>query len=161
MSTPLAHSGGHLLAAHLQCVAGMAADFSEAFEPAAATRAGPIWPACGMTWASTGRGFSATSRSPTTRMPTLRARWAGAKRRTLQPARCGPCKQFGETHGPNGALAARVLAYLIAGHHAGLDDWDGGLKERLADADCQTELHEALAENPPENILSRAILCPT
>lgn len=38
MSEPLAHSGGHLLAAHLQSVAGIAADFSEAFEAASATQ---------------------------------------------------------------------------------------------------------------------------
>ena len=38
MSEPLAHSGGHLLAAHLQSVAAMAAEFSEAFELAAVTK---------------------------------------------------------------------------------------------------------------------------
>ena len=38
MSDALAHSGGHLLVAHLKSVAGMAADFSAAFEPATATR---------------------------------------------------------------------------------------------------------------------------
>ena len=37
MTEPLAHSGRHLLVAHLQSVAGMAAAFSAAFEPAAAT----------------------------------------------------------------------------------------------------------------------------
>lgn len=36
MADELAHSGGHLLAAHLQSVASMAAEFSAAFEPAAA-----------------------------------------------------------------------------------------------------------------------------
>jgi CRISPR-associated endonuclease/helicase Cas3 len=58
-----------------------------------------------------------------------------------------------KTHGANGRLAARVLAYLIAGHHAGLDDWDSGLKKRLAQADCQTELQEALAAQPLASIL--------
>lgn len=38
MSEALAHSGGHLLAAHLQSVAAMAADFSKAFEPTTATQ---------------------------------------------------------------------------------------------------------------------------
>ena len=38
MTDALAHSGGHLLAAHLQAVAKMAADFSAPFEPTAATR---------------------------------------------------------------------------------------------------------------------------
>ena len=47
-----------------------------------------------------------------------------------------------------------VLAYLIAGHHAGLDDWDGGLKERLQSEDSLVELKEALDTNPPANVLS-------
>jgi CRISPR-associated endonuclease/helicase Cas3 len=35
---PLAHSGGHLLSAHLQSVSCMAAAFSAAFEPAVVTQ---------------------------------------------------------------------------------------------------------------------------
>ena len=38
MTDALAHSGGHLLATHLQSVATKAADFSVAFEPAAMTQ---------------------------------------------------------------------------------------------------------------------------
>ncbi|WP_028875187.1 CRISPR-associated endonuclease Cas3'' [Tepidiphilus margaritifer] len=53
------------------------------------------------------------------------------------------CDRFG--------LPGRVLAYLIAGHHAGLDDWYGGLCERLADPASRAELMETLAEPiPPE-----------
>jgi CRISPR-associated endonuclease/helicase Cas3 len=50
-------------------------------------------------------------------------------------------------------LAGRVLAYLIAGHHAGLADWFGGLQVRLGNADSRDELNEALAENPPAELL--------
>jgi CRISPR-associated endonuclease/helicase Cas3 len=49
--------------------------------------------------------------------------------------------------------AGRVLAYLIAGHHAGLDDWHGGLDARLALPASRAELDEALAANPPATIL--------
>jgi CRISPR-associated endonuclease/helicase Cas3 len=49
--------------------------------------------------------------------------------------------------------AGRVLAYLIAGHHAGLADWFGGLQVRLGNADSRDELNEALAENPPAELL--------
>jgi CRISPR-associated endonuclease/helicase Cas3 len=71
-----------------------------------------------------------------------------------------------KTHSAAGALWAmqqlnkpnqpygNILAYLIAGHHAGLDDWDGGLKERLQNDDSQQELKEALAANPPSNVLA-------
>ena len=41
--------------------------------------------------------------------------------------------------------AGRVLAYLIAGHHAGLDDWHGGLATRLSLPASRAELDEALA----------------
>lgn len=50
-----------------------------------------------------------------------------------------------------GLVAARVLQYLIAGHHAGLDNWaDGGdhghgLARRLAEVRTQTEFAEAKA----------------
>ncbi|MFK5915410.1 MAG: CRISPR-associated helicase Cas3' [Woeseiaceae bacterium] len=47
-----------------------------------------------------------------------------------------------------------ILSYLIAGHHAGLPDWNGGkgsLQYRLKDG--LTEYQEALAENIPIDIL--------
>ncbi|MGB3742553.1 MAG: CRISPR-associated helicase Cas3' [Castellaniella sp.] len=50
-------------------------------------------------------------------------------------------------------VVGRVLAYLIAGHHAGLDDWFGGLNERFDDPRSQAELDESLAENPPAELL--------
>ena len=64
-------------------------------------------------------------------------------------------------HSTAGALLAcdrfqnvgRILAYLIAGHHAGLDDWHGGLNQRLELPASRDELNEALAENPPASIL--------
>ncbi len=49
--------------------------------------------------------------------------------------------------------AGRVLAYLIAGHHAGLHDWFGGLECRLESQDSVDELKESLSEHPPQDIL--------
>jgi CRISPR-associated endonuclease/helicase Cas3 len=62
-------------------------------------------------------------------------------------------QSMADAHGATGKLAARVLAYAIGGHHAGLDDWNGGLDERLGQSDCQTELKEALVALPPDAIL--------
>lgn len=62
------------------------------------------------------------------------------------------CDRFG--------IPGRVLAYLIAGHHAGLYDWFGGLNERLDSADSRDELNEALAEHPPANILDHVAFRP-
>ncbi len=50
-------------------------------------------------------------------------------------------------------VAGHVLAYLIAGHHAGLDDWFGGLHERFDDPKSREELAESLAEKPPDELL--------
>jgi CRISPR-associated endonuclease/helicase Cas3 len=55
------------------------------------------------------------------------------------------CEQYG--------VAGRLLAYLIAGHHAGLYDWHGGLKERLAGEDARHELADVKAARPPTELL--------
>jgi len=55
------------------------------------------------------------------------------------------CERFGP--------AGRVLAYVIAGHHAGLADWFGGLEVRLGKDDSRAELNEALAQKPPHDLL--------
>ena len=55
------------------------------------------------------------------------------------------CERFG--------TAGRVLAYLIASHHAGLYDWnsdESSLEARLASEGSRTELTEALAAAPPD-----------
>ena len=59
---------------------------------------------------------------------------------------------------PKSLPLGHVLAYLIAGHHAGLDDWHGGLRERLNLAESQEELRSALAAVPPAH---HSILHPT
>ncbi len=38
---------------------------------------------------------------------------------------------FEQTYGRTGAMVARPIAYVIAGHHAGLADWTAGLDSRL------------------------------
>ena len=55
-----------------------------------------------------------------------------------------------------GKLLARVLAYLIAGHHAGLADWENAenrcLSFRLAGIDAQREYQEAIDELPANSL---------
>jgi len=53
---------------------------------------------------------------------------------------------------PNGF--GHIIAYLIAGHHAGLPDWEGGrggLAHRLSES--ENEYKEAMSEQIPKNIL--------
>lgn len=75
-----------------------------------------------------------------------------------------------KTHSAAGALWAmrqlnqpnrpygHILAYLIAGHHAGLADWFGSLEHRLRDSASQVELNEALAAQPPADVLAHGDL---
>lgn len=64
----------------------------------------------------------------------------------------------GAIHAVNelGDGAGRLLAYLIAGHHAGLPDWNGdnaSLFQRLEDSRKKLFLNEVLDQQPPEAIL--------
>jgi CRISPR-associated endonuclease/helicase Cas3 len=57
-------------------------------------------------------------------------------------------KAFRNRFGADGERAARVLAYVIAGHHAGLADWVAGLDDRLLGTrapDSTREYEQALA----------------
>ena len=161
MSEPLAHSGRHLLADHLRSVASIAANFSEAFEPAAATQR---WAYLAGLWHDLGKyrpGFQRYLSQSDDSNAHIEGKVGGREKTHSAAGALWAMRKIGEAHGPNGALSARVLAYLIASHHAGLYDWDGGLKERLDEADCQTELAEALAAHPPESILNHGDFVPS
>ncbi len=57
--------------------------------------------------------------------------------------------------GRPGSMLSRVLQYVIAGHHAGLDDWEGRLSNRLASPEAQCELADSL-----DNPRAQALLAP-
>lgn len=160
MADELAHSGGHLLAAHLQSVAKMAADFSATFEPATATRR---WAYLAGLWHDLGKyrpGFQRYVTQGDNPNAHIEGKVGGREKTHSAAGALWAMQQLGESHGTKGALAARVLAYLIAGHHAGLDDWNSGLNERLAGPDAKTELQEARDAHPPESILSHGDFVP-
>lgn len=53
-----------------------------------------------------------------------------------------------------GTSAGKMLAYLIAGHHAGLSDWYGGLDSRIAPSPENEKLYQAALEGTiPDHIL--------
>jgi len=63
----------------------------------------------------------------------------------------------------SGPVVARVLSYLIAGHHAGLADWLGenaSLHTRFAQSDAAQELKTTLAAEIPPAILKPAAPLP-
>lgn len=160
MSEPLAHSGGHLLADHLQAVADIAADFSQAFDAVTVTQR---WAYLAGLWHDLGKyrdGFQRYLRQSDNPDAHIEGKVGGREKTHSAAGALWAIETLEKTHGANGKLAARVLAYLIAGHHAGLADWDGGLSERLAQADCQTELQEAKDAKPPANILDSGDFVP-
>ena len=59
-----------------------------------------------------------------------------------------------------GEVIARILAYVIAGHHAGLDNWEGGLKARLASSDSGKEFDDAMGAVPAPGILRPQLPAP-
>jgi len=154
LSDALAHSGGHLLANHLKAVAELAAEFSKAFDPAEAPRR---WAYLAGLWHDLGKyrpGFQRYVQLADNPDAHIEGK-VGGREKTHSAA--GALWAMQQLNKPNQPLG-NILAYLIAGHHAGLDDWDGGLKERLQNEDSQQELKEALAANPPANILAHGDL---
>ena len=154
MSQPLAHSGGHLLAEHLLCVAGMAAEFSKPFDPANATNR---WAYLAGLWHDLGKyrpGFQRyLVQSDNPADAHIEGKVGGREKTHSAAGALWAIHELEVKHGASGKLAARVLAYVIAGHHAGLDDWDNGLASRLDGADSKKEFAESRCAMPPDNIL--------
>ena len=140
----------HDLEEHLQEVSKLARGFAQHF--------GPDWAALAGLWHDLGKyrpGFQRYLALSNDSDGHIEGRVAG-KDKTHSAA--GALWAIQQLNQPKGLPLGHVLAYLIAGHHAGLDDWHGGLRERLALAESGEELRSALAEVPPEHL---GILHPT
>ena len=160
-SEPLAHSGGHLLADHLHSVAKLARGFAQALGREGASA---DWSYLAGLWHDLGKyrpGFQRYLALSNDENAHIEGRVSGREKTHSVAGALWALQSFKESHGKGGELAARTLAYLIASHHAGLYDWDGGLKVRLADSDSQTELAEALQAVPPEDVLDSAGFIPS
>ncbi len=158
---PLAHSGGHLLADHLQSVATLAREFAQALGSSGASA---DWTYLAGLWHDLGKyrpGFQRYLALSNDENAHIEGRVSGREKAHSIAGALWAILSFKKFHGQNGELSARVLAYLIASHHAGLYDWHGGLAERLAETDSQTELDEALNAMPPEYILDARGFAPS
>ena len=148
----MAHSDGHELSAHLFSVAEIGQNFfSENFENASK------WVYLAGLWHDLGKyrvGFQKYLALSADENAHIEGRVSGTEKTHSIAGALWANRVFKEKYGTTGNLASRILAYLIASHHAGLYDWYGGLNERLAEKDSATELAEALAAQPPEKILS-------
>ncbi|MDH4450301.1 MAG: CRISPR-associated helicase Cas3' [Rhodoferax sp.] len=153
MSEALAHSGGHLLVSHLEKVAEMAAEFSKAFDAAAPAAR---WAYLAGLWHDLGKyrpGFQRYMAQADNPDAHIEGKVGGREKTHSAAGALWAMQQLPKPYG-------NILAYLIAGHHAGLDDWDGGLKERLMSEDALLELKEALEAKPPAAVLSHGGFVP-
>lgn len=154
MTKAWAHSGGHLLIEHLEAVAGLAAVFAAALDH---TGHSGTWARTAGLWHDLGKyrpGFQKYVRLADTPDAHIEGKVTGREKTHSAAGALWAMQQLNQPGRPLGNL----LAYLIAGHHAGLGNWDGELKERLASNDAQCELAEALAAQPPAEILGHAKL---
>ena len=110
MSEPWAHSGGHLLAEHLQGVAGAAAEFAQALGPASAP-----WAELAGRWHDLGKyrpGFQRYVRQAEDAH--IEHRVAGREKTHSAAGALWAMQQLNQSKLPYG----HVLAYLIAGQHS-------------------------------------------
>lgn len=131
----------HDLAEHLQQVSRLAADFARSY--------GADWARLAGLWHDLGKyrpRFQNYIRKVTGFEEDAHIQGEAGKAPHSTAGALLACDKLG--------LAGHVLAYLIAGHHAGLSDWHGGLRERLKNPNSRAELDEALAATPPAQVLS-------
>ena len=138
-----ANQPAHGLVDHLQQVAALAAQFAQDWGAAFAGLAGQ--------WHDLGKyrpGFQRYIRQVADahiegRLP------QGSEKSHSAAGALHALRVFEQAHGPDAARLARVLAYVIAGHHAGLADWTGSLDARLLGTGAalsEKEYAEALAD---------------
>ena len=139
----------HLLDDHLQKVAELAACFADGY--------GNEWARLAGLWHDLGKfrpGFQRYIRQANDVDAHIEGRVKDRDKTHSAAGALWAERLLTERFGPPGQMMARVLQYLIAGHHAGLDNWDGGLAARLSSDDARKECDEALAQNPSTALLS-------
>lgn len=139
----------HRLEDHLVDVSELAADFAAEFGAAP-------WAALAGIWHDLGKyrdGFQRYIRQCGDPDAHIEGRVAGPEKTHSAAGALWAQQYLAEVDKLSGPVVARVLAYLIAGHHAGLDNWFGGLHERFSREDTEREGRDALAVAIPEVIL--------
>lgn len=149
----LAHIGpnreAHLLNDHLLAVAELAGDAAAPFGAERWARYAGIWHDLGKFRS----GFQKYIRLANDPDAHIEGRVPGREKTHSAAGAIWAQRHLPEAMGREGEIVARVLAYVIAGHHAGLDNWDGGLKARLASTDSVREFDDAMAGTPSHGIL--------
>ncbi|MCE1183785.1 MAG: CRISPR-associated endonuclease Cas3'' [Rhodocyclales bacterium] len=155
----LRHDGSQLLVhplhEHLQDVSQLAGEFADAFGAAP-------WAALAGLWHDLGKfraGFQRYIHQCADPDAHIEGRVAGPEKTHSAAGALWAQQYLADVQGKAGPVVARVLSYLIAGHHAGLADWAGenaALHTRFSQSDTQQELADALAADIPPDILKPA-----
>jgi CRISPR-associated endonuclease/helicase Cas3 len=142
----------HPLDAHLLKVAELARDFADAFGAG-------TWAGLAGLWHDLGKfreGFQRYIRQCGDPDAHIEGRIAGPEKTHSTAGALWAQQYLKDVQGRSGEVVARVLSYLIAGHHAGLADWLGAnasLHNRFAQGDATRELDSALTAGIPAAIL--------
>jgi CRISPR-associated endonuclease/helicase Cas3 len=139
----------HDLRAHLSSVAALAADFGVDFGTSDWARLAGLWHDLGKYRAGFQR-YICGARDPDAH---VEGKIAGPEKTHSAAGALWAQQYLKDALGPQGQVIARVLSYVIAGHHAGLDNWHDGLKARFALESTNREFEDALVAEPPIEIL--------
>lgn len=119
MGTYWAHSGGHVLEDHLLQVAHRTREFAAELPGSAQ------WAYFAGLWHDLGKyrpGFQRYVSLPDNPDAHIENKVGGREKTHSAAGALWAIQQLNQPNQPYG----NILAYLIAAHHAGLDDWDGG-----------------------------------
>jgi len=139
----------HLLQDHLHAVAHGARNAASKFD------AGD-WAALAGLWHDLGKyrpGFQRYIRQANDTEAHIEGKVGGREKTHSAAGALWACQTLPNRFGSDGRIVGRVLSYLIAGHHAGLDNWYGGLAVRLEGQDAKTEFKDTLDAVPLDEIL--------
>jgi len=139
----------HSLEEHLRAVSQLAGQHAAQFGSADWAQLAGLWHDLG----KYREGFQRYIRQSNDPDAHIEGRVAGRDKTHSAAGALWAQQELAQRFGPRGRIVSRVLAYLIAGHHAGLDNWHGGLNERLSGEDAQRELGDTLIASPPAEIL--------
>lgn len=132
----------HRLDDHLVAVGEIAANFASSFGAAEWARLAGLWHDLG----KYREGFQKYIRQTSDPDSHIEGKVSGRDKTHSAAGALHAIQAFSSRFGPSGETAARLLAYVIAGHHAGLADWTAGLDDRLLGTrapDSKREYHEA------------------
>lgn len=142
----------HGLEDHASAVSRLAADFAAAFGSSS-------WAALAGLWHDLGKfreGFQRYIHQCGDPDAHIEGRVAGADKTHSAAGALWAQRYLSELDKRSGPVIARVLAYLIAGHHAGLPDWAGennSLNWRFSRDESAKELSTTLAAEIPHALL--------